>query len=53
MGSVPNCRYEIANSYAIRWFKYKLKPPKKVQEKWEDAYLTVKNARASRAISWF
>ena len=29
MGSVPNCRKEIANRYGIRWFKYKLKPPKK------------------------
>ena len=30
MGSVPNCRKEIANRYGIRWFKCKLKPPKKV-----------------------
>ena len=29
MGSVPNCRKEIANCYGIRWFKCKLKPPKK------------------------
>ena len=29
MGSVPNCRKEIANRYGIRWFKCKLKPPKK------------------------
>ena len=28
MGSVPNCRKEIANRYSIRWFKCKLKPPK-------------------------
>ena len=28
MGSVPNCRKEIANRYGIRWFKCKLKPPK-------------------------
>ena len=28
MGSVPNCRKEIANRYPIRWFKCKLKPPK-------------------------
>ena len=28
MGSVPNCRKEIANRYDIRWFKCKLKPPK-------------------------
>ena len=27
MGSVPNCRKEIANRYGIRWFKCKLKPP--------------------------
>ena len=25
---------------------------KKYQEKWENAYLTVKNARASRALRW-
>ena len=24
MGSVPNCRKEIANRYPIRWFKCKL-----------------------------
>ena len=30
MGSVPNCRKEIANCYGIRWFKCKLKPPKKL-----------------------
>ena len=29
-GSVPNCRSQIATRYAIRWFKYKLKPPKKL-----------------------
>ena len=29
MGSVPNCEKEIANRYSIRWFKCKLKPPKK------------------------
>ena len=29
MGSVPNCRKEIANRYGIRWFKCKLKPPQK------------------------
>ena len=28
MGSVPNCRKEIADRYPIRWFKCKLKPPK-------------------------
>ena len=28
MGSVPNCQKEIANTYGIRWFKCKLKPPK-------------------------
>ena len=28
MGSVPNCRKEIANRYGIRRFKCKLKPPK-------------------------
>ena len=28
-GSVPNCRYEILNRHAIRWFKCKLKPPNK------------------------
>ena len=28
MGSVPNCRKEIADHYPIRWFKCKLKPPK-------------------------
>ena len=31
MGSVPNCQKEIANCYGIRWFKCKLKPPKKVE----------------------
>ena len=31
MGSVPNCRKEIANRYGIRWFKCKLKPPKKAE----------------------
>ena len=31
MGSVPNCRKEIANRYPIRWFKCKLKPPKKAK----------------------
>ena len=29
MGSVPNCRKEIPVHDAIRWFKCKLKPPKK------------------------
>ena len=29
MESVPNCQKEIANCYGIRWFKCKLKPPKK------------------------
>ena len=29
MGSVPNCQKEIPNRHAIRWFKCKLKPPKK------------------------
>ena len=29
MGSVPNCRKEIADHNPIRWFKCKLKPPKK------------------------
>ena len=28
MGSVRNCRKEIANRCPIRWFKCKLKPPK-------------------------
>ena len=32
MGSVPNCRKEIADRYPIRWFKCKLKPPKKVEK---------------------
>ena len=30
MGSVPNCRKEIPARHAIRWFKCKLKPPKKL-----------------------
>ena len=30
MGSVPNCQKEILTHYAIRWFKCKLKLPKKV-----------------------
>ena len=34
MGSVPNCPKEIANRYGIRWFKCKLKPPKKVALNW-------------------
>ena len=34
MGSVPNCRKEIANRYSIRWFKWKLKPPNKFTEVW-------------------
>ena len=29
MGSVPNCQKEIPVHHAIRWFKCKLKPPKK------------------------
>ena len=29
MGSVPNCQKEIPDCHAIRWFKCKLKPPKK------------------------
>ena len=29
MGSVPNCQKEIPACHAIRWFKCKLKPPKK------------------------
>ena len=29
MGSVPNCRQQIPMHDAIRWFKCKLKPPKK------------------------
>ena len=52
MGSVPNCRKKIANRYGIRWFKCKLKPPKKYQEKWENAYLAVKGSPASGALSW-
>ena len=28
-GSVPNGQSQFANRYAIRWFKCKLKPPKK------------------------
>ena len=32
MGSVPNCRREIAVRYPIRWFKCKLKPPKKQED---------------------
>ena len=28
-GSVPNCQLQIANRYDNRWFKCKLKPPKK------------------------
>ena len=32
-GSVPNCRLQIANCYGIRWFKYKLKPPKNINFK--------------------
>ena len=35
MGSVPNCRKEIADRYPIRWFKCKLKPPKKDEELYE------------------
>ena len=30
MGSVPNCWKQIAVRYPIRWFKCKLKPPKKL-----------------------
>ena len=33
MESVPNCRKEIVNRYAIRWFKCKLKPPKNESHK--------------------
>ena len=29
MGSVPNCRKEIPGRHAIRWFKCKLRAPKK------------------------
>ena len=29
MGSVPNCQKEIPVCHTIRWFKCKLKPPKK------------------------
>ena len=29
MGSVPNCQKEIPMRHAIRWFKCKLKTPKK------------------------
>ena len=36
MGSVPNCRKEIANRYGIRWFKCKLKPPKKMSNYQKD-----------------
>ena len=31
MGSVLNCRKEIADRYPIRWFKCKLKPPKNLR----------------------
>ena len=31
MGSVPNCRKQIAVRYPIRWFKCKLKPPKNME----------------------
>ena len=51
MGSVPNCRKEIANRYGIRWFKCKLKPPKnhiRISEKLE--YLSVWLRR--RALYW-
>ena len=36
MGSVPNCRKEIAVRYPIRWFKCKLKPPKKQDDDDDD-----------------
>ena len=32
IGSVPNGRSQIANRCAIRWFKCKLKPPKKDED---------------------
>ena len=32
MGSVPNCQKEIPVRHAIRWFKCKLKAPKKHQQ---------------------
>ena len=38
MGSVPNCRKEIADRYPIRWFKCKLKPPKNLKEKYADIF---------------
>ena len=33
MESVLNCQKEILNCYATRWFKRKLKPPKKRDQK--------------------
>ena len=47
MESVPNCRKEIAVRYPIRWFKCKLKPPKKKRNQIHiDRYLL----RLERAI---
>ena len=42
MGSVPNCRKEIADRYPIRWFKCKLKPPKNLwaSTRTHDPFLT-------------
>ena len=53
MGSVPNCRKEIADHYPIRWFKCKLKPPKN----WVFAYFfenrTVsEESHAFRSEAW-
>ena len=38
MGSVQNCRKEIADRYPIRWFKCKLKPPKNYSDYLEQFY---------------
>ena len=40
MGSVPNCRKEIANTYPMRWSKCKLKPPKNMSNCQKDAKLS-------------
>ena len=51
MGSVPNSRKEISMRYDIRWFKYKLKPPKNWTRGASLAPLGYANAEGRRCVS--
>ena len=48
MGSVPNCQKEIADRYPIRWFKCKLKPPKKGVKCFSKVMSVIRNYRCNK-----